>query len=420
MAQIDLPMRRVGQRLWHHPDFLKLWGGETIALFGIQVAALAVPLTAAISLGASPLQMGVLSALSTAPSLLFGLFAGAWADRLRRRPILIATNLLRAALLATIPLLAFFGLLSMAQLYALAIVVGSAGVFFVAAYQPYLATLVAREDRIEGNSKLRLSEALAQIAGPGLGGALVQLIGAPLTLIISAIAPLCSASAIASIRTPEPTPASDAARRAIWQEIGEGLRAVFAVPLLRLLVLGDAVSAFGGGMIASTAILYITRQLGIGPGIFGAIVAVSGPAAILGTVLAGRLVRACGLGPALIGALFLTGGAALLLPLAGTTAALSVPILVGWRALDAVGSAIYGINFYTTLQTVPPPQVQGRVNATARVFIWGATALGGLAGGITGQGFGLRGALTIAAVGMLLAPLALLLSRVRRVRAITD
>jgi len=404
MARLDLPARRVGQRLWQHPDFLKLRGGETVALFGIQVASLAVPLTAAVSLGASPLQMGVLSALSTAPALLFGLFAGAWSDRLRRRPILIATNLLRAALLATIPWVAFFGLLSMGQLYALAIIVGAAGVFFVAAYQPYLATLVAREDRIEGNSKLRLSEALAQIAGPGFGGALVQLIGAPMTLILSAIAPLCSATAIASIRTPEPAPTT-AARRPIWSEIGEGVRAIFAVPLLRLLVLGDTVSAFGSGMIAGTAILYITRQLGIGPGIFGGIVAVSGPAAILGTLLAGRLVRTRGLGPTLIGALFLTGGAAL---------------LIAWRALDAFGSAIYGINFYTVLQTLPPPQVQGRVNATARVFIWGATALGGLAGGAIGQGFGLRGALTIAALGMLLAPLALLRSRVRRVRGLTD
>jgi MFS family permease len=397
MAHVELPARRAGQRLWRHPDFLKLWGGETIALFGIQVAALAVPLTAAVSLGASPFQMGVLSALSTAPSLLFGLFAGAWADRLRRRPILIVANVLRAALLASIPVLAFFGLLRMEQLYALAIVVGSASVFFVAAYQPYLATLVAPEDRIEGNSKLRLSDALAQIAGPGLGGVLVQLIGAPLTLIISAIAPLCSASAIASIRTPETEPVDARARRPIWGEIGEGAQAVFAVPLLRLLVTADAVSSFGGGMIASTAILYITRQLGIGPGLFGAIVAISGPAAILGTVLAGRLARACGLGPLLIGALF----------------------LVGWRALDAIGSAIYGINFYTVLQTLPPPRVQGRVNATARVCIWGATALGGLMGGAIGQGFGLRGALTIAATIMLLAPLGLLLSRMRRVRAIT-
>lgn len=416
MARLDLPARCVGQHLWQHPDFLKLWAGETVALFGIQVAALAVPLTAAVSLGASPLQMGVLSALSTAPSLLFGLFAGAWSDRLRRRPILIATNLLRAALLATIPLMAALGLLSMAQLYILAAIVGSAGVFFVAAYQPYLATLVAREDRIEGNSKLRLSEALAQIAGPGLGGALVQLIGAPLTLILSAIAPLCSAGAIAGIRTPEPNPASDAARRPIWREIGEGWHAIFAVPLLRLIVIGDAVSAFGSGMIAGIAILYITRQLGIGPGLFGGIVAVSGPAAIVGTLLAGRAVRACGLGPTLIGTLFLTGGAALLLPLAGTFTALSLPLLVAWRALDAVGGAIYGINFYTVLQTLPPLAVQGRVNATARVFIWGATALGGLAGGVIGQWLGLRGALIVAASVMLLAPLALLLSRLRHVR----
>ena len=420
MARHDLPARRAGQRLWGHPDFLKLWGGETVALFGIQVAALAVPLTAALTLGASPVQMGILSALSTAPSLLFGLFAGAWADRLRRRPILIATNLTRAALLATVPLMAALGLLSMAQLYALAAIVGTAGVFFVAAYQPYLATLVPHEDRIEGNSKLRLSEALAQIAGPGLGGGLVQLIGAPLTLILSAIAPLCSAGAVASIRTPEVAPASDAPRRPIWREIGEGWQAIFAVPLLRLLVLGGAVSALGSGMIASTVILYITGPLGIGAGIFGAIVAVSGPAAIVGTLLAGRLVRAWGLGPTLIGALLLTGGAALLLPLAGSAAIPSVPLLVAWRALDAIGGAIYGINFYTVLQTLPPPPVQGRVNATARVFIWGATAIGGLAGGVIGGSIGLRGALLVAALGMLLAPLGLLLSRLRRVRELAD
>lgn len=419
MTQRDLTVARAGQRLWQHPDFLKLWGGETIALFGIQVAALAVPLTAAISLGASPFEMGVLGALSTAPSLVFGLLAGAWADRLRRRPIMIAANIVRAVFLATIPLMARFDLLSMAQLYALAVIVGSAGIFFVAAYQPYLATLVAREDRVEGNSKLRLSEALAQIAGPALGGALVQFIGAPLTLIISAIAPLCSAGAIAGIRTPEPSPSGGNARRPIWREIGEGAGAVFATPLLRLLIVADAVSSFGGGTIASTAILFITRQLGIGASIFGAIVAVSGPSAILGTLLAGRIVRASGLGPTLIGALFVTGGAALLVPLAATVAPLGIPLLVGWRALDAIGGAIYGINFYTVLQTVPPQQVQGRVNATARVFIWGATALGSLAGGALGQRIGLGGALAIGAAVMLLAPLGLLASRMRGVRAFT-
>lgn len=409
MAQLGVPARRDRQRLWHHPDFLKLWAGETAALFGIQVTALAMPL-----------QMGTLSALTTAPSLLLGLFAGAWADRLRRRPILIATNLLRAALLATVPLAAFFGRLQMAQLYVIAFLVGAAGVFFVSAYQPYLATLVPRDDRIEGNSKLRLSEALAQIAGPGLGGALVQLFSAPLTLVLSALAPLCSALAVAGIRAPEPRPTAHDARRPIWREIGEGVRAVFGVPFLRLLVLCDTVSAFGSGMMAATYVLYATRQLGLGAGTLGGIVAVSGPAAILGTVLAGRLVRACGLGPTLIGALFLTGGAALLTPLADTAGALGVPLLVAWRALDAVGSAIYGINFYTVLQTLPPTHVQGRVNTTARVFIWGATAFGALAGGVVGQGLGLRATLLLAALAMLLAPLGLLVSPVRGIRALAS
>ncbi|HEY8597629.1 MAG TPA: MFS transporter [Thermomicrobiales bacterium] len=409
-------LRRYRTGLWRHPDFLKLWGGETAALFGLQVTNLALPLTAAVSLGASALEMGILGAMQTAPSLVVGLFAGAWADRLRRRPILMATNLIRAVALATVPLAAYLGRLHLVQLYLVAFLTGCAGIFFMVAYQPYLATLVPRDDLIEGNSKLRLSEALAQIAGPSVGGALVQLISAPLTLIVSALAPLCSFLAIGRIRAGEPTPAPSAERRSIWAEIGEGLRLIRDHAILRPLIGWDAASTFFDSMILALYLLYATRDLGLAPGILGGIMAVSGPVALVGTLLTGRIVRALGLGPTLIAALTFAALGSALVPLAGGPLAVKIALLVAWRGLVGMTLAIYTINFYTLMQTVPPPRLQGRANATARVFIWGAMALGALAGGALGQWLGLRPTLILAAVGMLVAPLGLLLSPVRRLR----
>ena len=409
--------RRYRTGLWRHPDFLKLWGGETVALFGIQVTYLALPLTAAVSLGASPLEMGILGAMQTAPSLVVGLFAGAWADRLRRRPILMATNLIRAIALGTIPLAAYLGRLGLMQLYLVAFLTGCAGIFFMVAYQPYLGTLVPRDDLIEGNSKLRLSEALAQIAGPSVGGALIQLVGAPLTMIVGAFAPLCSFLAIGQIRAAEPTPAPSAERQGIWAEIGEGLRLIRDHTILRPLIACDAASTFCDSMILALYLLYATRDLGLSPGILGGIMAVSGPVALVGTVLTGRIVRALGLGPTLVATLALAALGSALVPLAGGPLAVKIALLIAWRALVGMALAIYVINFYTLMQTLPPARMQGRANATARVFIWGAMALGALAGGALGQWLGLRPTLALAAAGMFLSPLGLLLSPVRRLRA---
>jgi MFS family permease len=306
--------------------------------------------------------------------------------------------------------------LQIAQLYVVAFATGSAGIFFMVAYQSYLATLVPRDQLIEGNSKLRLSEAVAQIAGPGIGGALVQLISAPLTLAFSAAAPLFSFLAISQIRATEPTPAPSATRRNIWAEIGEGMRMVFGHPILRPLIGSDAACTVCDSMIAAIYVLYATRELGIGPGLLGVIMAVGGPVAFAGALLTGRAVRTYGLGTTLVGSLLLSGIAALLLPFAGGSLALSVALFVGWRALSGIALVAYTINFYTLMQTVPPLRLQGRVNATARVFIWGAMAVGALAGGALGQWLGLRPTLIIAATGMLISPLGLLLSPVRRLR----
>ncbi len=198
--------------LWRHPDFLKLWAGDTISLFGLHATVLALPLTA-VALGATAFQMGLLAAAQTAPALLLGLFAGVWVDRLRRRPILIAANLARAALLGSIPLAALLGVLHLAQLYAVAFLAGVGAIFFVVAYQAYLPAIVPREHLVDGNSKLRMSEATAQIAGPSIGGALVQLLSAPLALAAGAFASLGSAITLALIRAPEPAPARRAGGR---------------------------------------------------------------------------------------------------------------------------------------------------------------------------------------------------------------
>ncbi len=402
--------------LWRNPDFLKLWGGETVAFFGLHLSALALPLTAAVSLNATPLEMGILGAMLSAPSLVIGLFAGAWADRLRRRPILLVANLVRAVALGTIPVAALLGVLHIAHLYLVAFTIGCAGIFFMVSYQSYLATLIPRAQLADGNSKLRFSEALAQIAAPSLGGALVQLITAPLTLALSAFAPLASFLAIGQIRAVEPPPAPSDTRRSIWAEIGEGMGTVFGHPILRAVIGWDAVSTFCDSMILAVYVIFITRDLGLLPGALGAIMAVGGPLALVGAMLAGRLVRVLGLGRTLVGALAVAGVGSLLLPLAGGPLALTVALLIGWRALSGVTMAIYGINFYTLMQTVPPIRLQGRVNATARVFIWGAMATGALAGGALGQWLGLRPTLFLAALGMLCAPLGLLLSPVRALR----
>jgi MFS family permease len=402
--------------LWRHPDFLKLWGGETVAFFGLHLTALALPLTAAVALDASPLEMGILGAMQTAPSLVIGLFAGAWADRLRRRPILLVANLVRAVVLGTIPLAALLGRLQIAQLYVVAFITGTAGIFFMTAYQPYLGTLVSPALRGEANSRLRFSEALAQIAAPGLGGALVQLITAPLTLALSAFAPLASFLAIFSIRAAEPAPEPPAARRSIFAEIGEGMRHVFEHRILQPVIASDAVCTVFDSMVLAVYVLYATRELGIAPGVLGGIVAVGGPLALVGALVASRVTRALGLGPTLVAALITAGIGAALLPLAGGPLFVSVALFVGWRGLSGLSQAIYTINFYTIMQTVPPSRLQGRVNATARVFIWGAMAIGALAGGALGEWLGLRPTLIIAAVGMLCAPLGLLLSPVRGLR----
>jgi len=256
--------------LWRHPDFLKLWAGETISLLGSQVTLLAIPLVAAMTLNATPLQMGILGTVQYIPWLLIGLLVGAWVDRLRRRPVMVMADLGRTVLLGLIPLAAVAGILRMEHLYVVGFLVGIMNVFFDVAYAAYLPTLVPRDRLVEGNSKLQVTASIAEIGGPGLAGGLVQLVTAPLAIAADALSFLVSALSLTWIGTPElkPPPTDDS--RNLLVEIREGLRLVFSNPILRAFALASVTTNFFVDVHLAVFVLYATRGLGISPVILAA------------------------------------------------------------------------------------------------------------------------------------------------------
>src|SRR5437867_8121574 len=241
-------MRLQFSGLWQHPDFLKLWAGQTVSLLGSSVTGLALPLAAVLVLNATPAQMGIMRAAQYLPFLLLGLFAGVWVDRLRRRPVLILADAGRALLVGSIPVAALLGVLRIDVLYVVALLVGVLTVFFDVAYLAYVPSLVPRDSLTEGNSKLEVSRSFAGMAGPALAGALVQLVTAPVALVVDAASFLVSAASLSLIRTPEPKPAALAHGRSIWRDAGEGLRIVGGHPVLRTLAGQLATMQLAGGI----------------------------------------------------------------------------------------------------------------------------------------------------------------------------
>jgi MFS family permease len=404
--------------LWRNGEFVKLWTGQTISQFGTQVSALAIPLTAALVLNASPAQMGLLSALEFAPFLLLSLFAGVWVDRVRRRPILIVADIGRALLLGSIPLAAVLGMLGIEQLYVVGLLSGVLTVFFDVAYQSYLPVLVSREHLVEGNSKLEVSRSVAQIAGPGVAGALVQVATAPIAVALDALSYVASVISLLFIHTPEPTPIPHEGRDSrMWAQLREGLGVVVRNPLLRSIAGCTATSNLFTNAVMAIYVLYVTRELGLQPAVIGLILAVGGPGALLGALLAGPLARRFGLGTTIIGSIFIGGLSNLFIPLAGgppavTTAMLMIPAFVG-----GMTSPIYNINQVSLRQAITPDHVQGRMNASMRFIVWGTIPIGALLGGAVAQIIGLWATIVVMVLGGLLAPAWVAFSPVRQLRS---
>lgn len=397
--------------------FARFLIGQSISFLGSEVTHLALPLTAVLILQATPAQMGMLGAARNAPFLVFGLLAGVWVDRMRRRSILIAADLGRAALLLSIPAAALLERLAIEQLYLVAFLTGTLSIIAVVAYQAFLPTLVRRDRLVEANSTMETSSSVTQIAGPGLGGLLVQWLTAPVAIVVDAISYVMSAAFLGALKVEEPPPQPRHARQRIWTEVGEGLRVVVFNPYLRSIMLcGTTHNLFSNGMAVSLYVLYVTRGLQITPALLGAIFAFGGPGALLGALLAGRVARRVGLGRTLIAAQILTGLARLCIPLAGVMPAIAVPLLAAGEFLLGVARPLFNINQLSLRQAITPDQLQGRMNASIRFLMWAIVPVGSLLGGLLGQWIGLWPTLVAATAGTTIASLWLVFSPVRPLR----
>lgn len=385
--------------LWRQPDFLKLWTGQTISELCSRITRDGLPLAAVLVLGATPAQMGVLSAAGAVPVLLMGLFAGAWVDRLRRRPLMIAADLARALTLLMIPLAAAAGFLNMGLLYAVVVLTSVFTVFFDSAYQAYLPALITREHLIEGNSKLALSGSLAEVLGPGLAGFLVQALTAPIAILFDSLSFVVSAISVGAIRQSEPAPVPHHERRPLVHEMIEGVRMIWHDPTLRALALSSGARSFFGNFIGVLYALYAIRTLGFGAAALGLTIALGGVGDLCGALLAQPVVQRFGLRRTLIGTTLLSGLISLLVPLAAGPLTVAIAMLMTSQLLSDGLRSIFAINEMSLRQTITPDRLLGRVTASMNLMVGGIGPLGALVGGFLGQTLGLRPTLVVAALG---------------------
>lgn len=403
--------------LWRQADFLRLWAAQTVSDFGARITREGLPMMAVLGLDATPEQLGLLYALSSGPSLLVGLAAGDFVDHASRRPVLIAADLARAAILITLPLAAWLHLLAMPQVYAAAALVGAASALFDIADHAYLPGLVGKGLVTDANAKISATESLAEMGGPALAGLLFQWLTAPIAVAINAATYVLSAVWLARIRTPEPPLAAGMRRRGWIDGVIVGARTAWAEPRVRVLLVMTALGGLFGGFFGALYIAFVLRGLGLGPVLLGLGIATGGLGALAGSFLAQPMARRFGVGPAicLSGALSALGTMIVLLApsnAVGGMAALVVSQFLG----DAFG--VVPLVLASSLrQTLLPLNVLGRVGATFRAAGGATAVVGALAGGALGQALGLRQTLLIAIAGLLIGPLIGALSPLRRVRA---
>lgn len=403
--------------LWRHPDFVRFWGAQTISQVGSQVTFLALPLTAILVLDAGAFAVAALAAVEWAPWLLFSLPAGAWVDRMARRPVLIATDVGRAAALLSIPLAYAFDSLTLAHLFAVGFAVGTMTVFFDVAYVAYLPSLVERRQLAEGNAKLEATRSGAQIAGPGLAGGLVELLTAPVAILADAVSFLASALLLRRIRSEEAiVPRANGAR--LRGEIVEGVRFVLSHPYMRPGMLAVAPSNFFWNVAVSIFLVYAVRSLGLSPATIGLVLMLGNVGVLAGALLATRIAARLGLGPTIVAAMFTVGWPLLLVPAAPAEHA--PPLFV--VAFFVAGFAGVAVNVVaiSLFQATTPDRLQGRATATRRLVNFGVSPLGALAGGALASAVGLRETLWIAAVGATLSFVPLLFSPVRSLRELPE
>ncbi len=409
-------MKRRFGGLWGHSDFMRLWGGQTVSVFGTMISGIALPFTAILALDASALEVAILGASRIVPGLLVGFAAGVWVDRLRRRPLMIAADIGRALIIGSVPLAWAFDVMTIEQLYAVGFAAGVLTMFYDVAYQSYLPTIVGRDELLEGNSKLTATSAISEASAFSAGGWLVQLLSGPLAMLIDAGTYVVSALLLRSVRTPEPAPVVEPQPN-VRREAMEGMRAVARDPLLRPMALGVMLQFSGFGIFGSLILLFSVRTLGFDAGVLGVIFAAGGISSFIGALLAGRASTRIGVGTTMIVGMFMMGLSSLLLPFAQGATLLSALLLLAPQVFGDGGYTAYEINAVSLRQSIVPERMIGRVTSFFRVAEMGFLLAGTLVGGVIGETVGLRPAMMLGASLIVASAVVMLLSPLRRVYA---
>jgi MFS family permease len=392
---------------------MRVWSAAGISAVGSQVTLLALPLTAILVLHASAFEVAAISTAVTLPNVL-GVAAGVWLDRVRRRSVMIGADFGRAAVLASVPIAYAFGVINLAQLYAVALVSGALNVAFEIASQAYLPAIVRREELIEANVKLQGATVAAQGVGPSIGGALVTLLTAPVAILADAVSFLASGLLIGSVSNRYESGTSPVPPATTRSELREGVRYVFSEPYLRPLLLSHSLANLALGLLWAIMIVYAVRVLELSAATIGALLSLGQLGGFAGAVFARRIAQRAGVGRVVVASFFLFGPAALLLAIATSQTAI-VFVGLGW-ILQSLARSLYAVSATSVRQALVPDRLQARTSGVVATTGTSAFPLGTLVGGALAAAFGLREAMAVAAIVSFLPFVPVVLSPVRSLR----
>jgi MFS family permease len=398
--------------LLHDRTFRRYWSGQTISLFGDQISSIALPLTGVLVLHATAAEMGYLAALVWVPALLFGLHAGAWVDRRgRRRATMIGSDICRAALLASIPVSYAFGVLTLWQLYGVAFGVGVFSILFTVSDPALFVSIVPNDKYVDGNSLIYGSRAISFVGGPSVGGALVQLLTAPLAVLADAVSFLGSAFFLSKIRPQEP-PAAEAGDGSLTA----GVSFIRHSPIVRASLLAAAVVNFFNFVFFALFVLYATRYLHVQPGVLGLVLGIGAVGGLLGAATTKRLASRFGAGRIYAISFLIFAAPMALVPAAGGPHALVLGILTAAEFIGGFGVMVLDISIGAIFSAVIPDEVRSRVTGAFQAVNYGTRPLGALLGGFLGTMIGPRATLWVAAIGGMTSFLVLLPTPIPRFR----
>jgi MFS family permease len=399
--------------LWRNTEFNKLWFGNSVSLLGSQVTILALPLTAVLLFGAGPSETGMLTAAGVAPMVLFSLIAGAWVDRMPRRPVRIAVDLLSALIVGSVPLMAILGVLRFEYLYVVTFLAGTCALVSRLTIAVMLPTLVSKDQLIEANSRNLVSFSVAQIAGPSVAGVLVQLLSAPIALLADAASFVVSAFCVWRVKLHD---APTRERERLLNQVLDGLKWLRGQPILFRLTLSIGLANFAWYGVQAITVVYATRDLDMSPAMLGVALGMMGPASLVGALVAGPMARRFGLGPILVASLTGETISRLVLLFAGGPPIVAAVVVGFSQLLFGFIAPLWDVNANSLRQSVTPRPLLGRVSAASTFVGVGMAPIGALLAGWIGEAAGLRVAILVTGLVTLAALAILVRSPVPTVR----